>query len=50
MDAAFHQASPLELCRVAREVRVLSLLELGWATSPHRAAAVEMLRIQRDDG
>ncbi len=44
LDAAFHQASLLELYRVAREVRVFPLLELGGARSPHLSGQVERLR------
>lgn len=44
LDAAFHQASLLELTRVAHEVRVFPLLELGGTVSPHLAGQVEGLR------
>ena len=40
----FHQSSLLELCRVAKEVRVFPLLALGGATSPHLEGSVELLR------
>lgn len=44
LDEMFHQASLLELCRVAKEVRVFPLLALGGATSPYLEGSVEMLR------
>ncbi len=44
LDAAFHHASLLELCRVAREVRVFPLLALGGAMSPHLEGSMERLR------
>jgi SAM-dependent methyltransferase len=46
LDAAFHHASLLELGRVAREVRVFPLLELGGARSPHLDGSIEGLRSQ----
>jgi hypothetical protein len=39
-DVDFHVASVLELCRVAREVRIFPLLALGGARSPHLDAVV----------
>lgn len=44
LDDAFHRSSLLELCRVAKEVRVFPLLALGGAISPHLDGSVEMLR------
>ncbi len=44
LDEAFHHSSLLELCRVAKEVRVFPLLEMGGALSPHLNGSVEMLR------
>jgi hypothetical protein len=44
LDAAFHHASLLELCRVAREVRVFPLLALGGAMSPHLEGSIDGLR------
>jgi hypothetical protein len=35
LDAAFHVASAVELCRIAREVRIFPLLALGGRRSPH---------------
>jgi SAM-dependent methyltransferase len=43
LDEAFHHSSLLELCRVAKEVRVFPLLTLGGAISPHLKGSVEML-------
>ena len=40
----FHRASILELCRVAREVRLFPLLALGGAVSPHVEGSVNLLR------
>jgi SAM-dependent methyltransferase len=44
LDEGFHYSSLLELCRVAKEVRVFPLLALGGAISPHLEGSVEMLR------
>ncbi|MCT0224351.1 SAM-dependent methyltransferase [Synechococcus sp. CS-1328] len=44
LDAGFHHASLLELCRVAKEVRVFPLLTFGGTISPHLEGSVEMLR------
>lgn len=44
LDGAFHRASLLELCRVAREVRVFPLVALDGAMSPHLEGSVEILR------
>jgi hypothetical protein len=44
LDEGFHHSSLLELCRVAKEVRVFPLLALGGAMSPHLEGSVEMLR------
>ena len=44
LDEEFHHASLLELCRVAKEVRVFPLLALGGARSPYLEASVELLR------
>jgi ubiquinone/menaquinone biosynthesis C-methylase UbiE len=35
LDAEFHQRAVLELCRVAREVRIFPLLALGAQASAH---------------
>lgn len=43
LDAAFHHASLLELCRAAREARVFPLLALGGAMSPHLEGNIERL-------
>jgi hypothetical protein len=44
LDEAFHHSSLLELCRVAKEVRVFPLLALGGTISPHLERSIEMLR------
>lgn len=44
LDEAFHSSSLLELCRVAKEVRVFPLLALGGEISSHLEGSVEMLR------
>lgn len=44
LDEKFHQSSLLELCRVAKEVRVFPLLAMGGAISPHLEGSVEILR------
>jgi hypothetical protein len=44
LDEEFHHLSLLELCRVAKEVRVFPLLALGGAISPHLEGSVEKLR------
>lgn len=44
LDEEFHHSSLLELCRVAKEVRVFPLLAFGGAMSPHLEGSVEMLR------
>jgi hypothetical protein len=44
LDEEFHHSSLLELCRVAKEVRVFPLLALGGAISPHLEGSIEMLR------
>jgi SAM-dependent methyltransferase len=44
LDEAFHHSSLLELCRVAQEVRVFPLLELGGAVSAHLEGSVAKLR------
>jgi hypothetical protein len=46
-DEAFHLASMLELCRVAREVRVFPLLALGAQPSPHLAPVTAALEASR---
>lgn len=43
-SADFHMAAVAELCRVAREVRIFPLLELGSIRSRHVDAVVEGLR------
>lgn len=40
----FHRAAALEMCRVAREVRIFPLLALGGARSPHVEAVVDSAR------
>lgn len=42
--ADFHVRSIIELCRVAREVRIFPLLELGARLSRHLAEVIEHLR------
>jgi len=44
LDEAFHHSSLLELCRVAKEVRVFPLLAFGGAILPHLETSVELLR------
>ena len=44
LDEEFHSSSLLELCRVAKEVRVFPLLALGGEISPHLEGSVERLR------
>ncbi|MGB5136416.1 MAG: SAM-dependent methyltransferase [Prochlorococcaceae cyanobacterium] len=44
LDEDFHHSSLLELCRVAKEVRVFPLLAFGGVISPHLEGSVEMLR------
>jgi len=44
LDEEFHHSSLLELCRVARDVRVFPLLAMGGAMSPHLEGSIEMLR------
>ncbi|WP_411876958.1 SAM-dependent methyltransferase [Vulcanococcus limneticus] len=44
LDEAFHHSSLLELCRVAKEVRVFPLLAFGGTISPHLETSVELLR------
>lgn len=46
LGEALHHASLLELCRVAREVRVFPLLALGGGRSLHVDGSVAMLRSQ----
>jgi SAM-dependent methyltransferase len=43
LDELFHRAAIFELCRVAREVRIFPLLELGGARSRHLSAMTEAL-------
>jgi hypothetical protein len=43
LSAAFHRSAILELCRVAREVRVFPLLALGGRPSPHLPSIVDDL-------
>jgi len=43
LDEGFHHSSLLELCRVAKEVRVF-LLALGGAISPYLEGSLEILR------
>jgi hypothetical protein len=42
-DLDFHLASTLELCRVAREVRIFPLLDLQGGHSPHLAPLLDAL-------
>lgn len=44
LGEAFHHSALLELCRVARQVRVFPLLALGGAPSPFVASSTQMLR------
>lgn len=44
LDLAFHLAALREMLRVAAEVRVFPLLQVGGAPSPHLPAAVASLR------
>jgi hypothetical protein len=44
LGEGFHHSSLLELCRVAKEVRVFPLLALGGAISPHLEGSVKVLR------
>jgi hypothetical protein len=44
LDLAFHVAALMELCRVAAEVRVFPLLELGATPSRHLEAVCEAMR------
>jgi hypothetical protein len=46
LSEKFHVQSVLELCRVAREVRIFPLLTLRGAPSPHLAAAQSALDAQ----
>ncbi|MBS0182602.1 MAG: SAM-dependent methyltransferase [Nitrospira sp.] len=44
LGEAFHHAAVMELCRVAREVRIFPLLALGGAPSPFIEGCVRLLR------
>jgi hypothetical protein len=44
LDEAFHHAALLEMCRVAREVRVFPLLALDGTRSPHVDALIAALQ------
>ncbi|MDC8449654.1 MAG: SAM-dependent methyltransferase [Nitrospira sp.] len=44
LGEAFHHAAVMELCRVAREVRIFPLLALGGAPSPFIEGSVRLLR------
>jgi len=44
LGEAFHRAAALELCRIAREVRIFPLLALGGGRSPYVDACAEALR------
>ncbi|MBC6454720.1 MAG: SAM-dependent methyltransferase [Hormoscilla sp. SP5CHS1] len=46
LDAAFHFHAILELCRVAREVRIFPLLDISGEHSPHLSGAIRELRQQ----
>jgi hypothetical protein len=43
LGEAFHVESVAELCRVATEVRLFPLLQLGGSRSPHVAAVMNQL-------
>lgn len=44
LDYAFHRAAALELCRVAREVRIFPLLGLGNRSTPHLEPLIQELQ------
>ena len=44
LDLAFHLAALREMLRIAADVRVFPLLQIGGAPSPHLPAAIEALR------
>jgi len=44
LTEAFHEHAILEMCRVAREVRIFPLLKLGATPSPHVEPVAESLR------
>jgi hypothetical protein len=44
LTEAFHQAAVIELCRVAREVRIFPLLALGGRPSPYVELVAESIR------
>jgi hypothetical protein len=44
LSEAFHQEAVLDLCRVAREVRIFPLLALGSRPSPHVATVAAAVR------
>jgi hypothetical protein len=44
LTQAFHQAALLDMCRVAREIRIFPLLALGGRPSPYLAGVVDHLR------
>lgn len=46
LDAAFHLHAILELCRVAREVRIFPLLDMSGEPSPHLSGTIMKLRQQ----
>jgi SAM-dependent methyltransferase len=46
LSAAFHEAAMLEMCRVAREVRVFPLLSMSGEPSLHLQSVCESLRRQ----
>ena len=46
LDAAFHLHAILELCRVAREVRIFPLLDMSGELSPHLSGTIMELRQQ----
>jgi SAM-dependent methyltransferase len=49
LTEAFHQAAAVELCRVAREVRIFPLLTLGGGQSPYVERVVEFSRRRGHD-
>jgi len=46
LDAAFHFHAILELCRVAREVRIFPLLDISGEPSPHLSGTIMELKQQ----
>jgi hypothetical protein len=48
LDTSFHLAAVRELCRVASEVRIFPLLDLGGRRSPHLDPVIDALRTSGD--